>query len=477
MAPPSGLMPGPFPYLIFYLWIPITAILFSQKKPREAAFIVVIWGTLLLPELIAVDPPILPYMDKHNLVCACGFAGLFLTAKSRWQRMQFLKGVQLFFVFLAVCNVGTALTNPETFVYGGQPYWPDWEESPVAPVLVIPALSPKEFIPMGIDDFFKFLIPFGVGQMLIQSREDAILFFKSYALSALIYMPFMLWEGVMSPQLHYQVYGYFSLPMGHNIRGDGFKPIVLTCSGLGLVMLQYVGMACAIALYRAKQNVHALIPAGIAVIALVFNIAVSRSVGVLFYVAATVPLMMFMGPRIMTRVSWVLIVIFLTFPITRAKDWFPADDIIAYAEAKNPKRAQSLGMRFDNEKMLIDHTDAKPYFGWGSYGRNRIYKPETGEDISVTDGEWAIHYSVRGAFGVISWFWMMALPVLWACRVVKWTMDKEDKVILGIMTLTAAMNAVDLLPNSSFTKVPIIWSGMLAGYLQYLTRKYKPNKK
>lgn len=466
-------MPGPFPYFIFYLWIPISAILFSQKKPREAAFIVVIWGTLLLPEIIAVDPPILPYIDKHSLVCACAFVGLYLTSKRRWQRMQFLKGMQLFFVFLALCNVGTAFTNPETFVYGGQPYWPDWEESPIAPVLVIPALTPKEFIPMGIDDFFKFLMPFAVGQMLIQSREDAVSFFKSYAISALIYMPLMLWEGIASPLTHYQVYGYFSLPMGHNIRGDGFKPVVFTCSGLGLVMLQYVALTGAIALHRVRESVHIAIPAFLAVIAIAFNIAVARSVGVLFYVAATIPLAMFMGARLMTRVAWVLVVIFLTFPITRAKDWFPADEIIAYTEAQNPQRAQSLGMRFDNEEMLIDHTAKKPYFGWGSYGRNRIYDTRTGQDISVTDGEWAIHYSVRGAFGVISWFWLMALPVLWGCRFIKRVTDPDDRMILGIMTLTAAVNAADLLPNSSFTKVPILYAGMLTGFLQYLSVKYR----
>ena len=79
--------------------------------------------------------------------------------------------------------------------------------------------------------------------------------------------------------------------------------------------------------------------------------------------------------------------------------------------------AQSLAMRFDNETLLIQHTQEKQLWGWGSFGRNRKYDPDSGRDITVTDGEWGIHYSVRGGIGVVSWFWMMALPVFWAANI------------------------------------------------------------
>lgn len=461
--------PGPFAYLVFFLWIPIAALVFAQTEPRRAGFIVVVAGTMTLPELVAVDPPILPPITKNVLVCACAFVGFFFTARSRFQRMQLLRGVQLFFVVMALCNIGTAMTNPESYVFGGKLAW---EGGPRFPVVVVPPIKNTEFIAMGIEDSFRYLIPFAVGQLLVQSREDAIAFFKGYAFACLLYVPLMLWEGIMSPQLHRMVYGYHSLDFGHNIRGSGFKPVVFTASGLGLAMLEFVGLTAALGLHRLRQPVRPAISAGLAAAVIFFALSVSRNVGVVIYAAVAIPVLLMTGVRTQVRVALVLAVVFVTFPISRAKDWFPADDIIAYAESKSPERAQSLAMRFDNESLLIQHTQEKPLWGWGSWGRNRKYDPDSGKDITVTDGEWAIHYSVRGGVGVVSWFWMMALPVFWASRMVKRVTQREDLLVLGTLTLTAAINAVDLLPNSSFTYIPAVYSGILAGYLQYLAREY-----
>lgn len=461
--------PGPFAYLVFFLWIPISALIFAQNQPRRAGFIVVVVGTMILPELVAIDPPILPPINKHVLVCMCAFVGFFFTARSRFERMRLLRGVQLYFVILAVCNVGTSMTNPESYVFGGKLAW---EGGPRFPVVVIPALKQTEFIAMGIEDSCKYLIPFAVGQMLVQSREDAIAFLKGYALACVIYVPLMLWEGLMSPQLHRIVYGYHALDFGHNIRGTGFKPVVFTASGLGLAMLEFVGLMAAAGLYRMKQPVRPVLSGGLATAIIFFALSVSRNVGVMLYAFIAVPLLLFTGPRTQIRVAVVLATVFVTFPISRAKDWFPADDIIAYAQSKSPERAESLAMRFENETLLIAHTQEKPLWGWGSFGRNRKYDPDSGKDITVTDGEWGIHYSVRGGVGVVGWFWMMALPVFWASRMVKRLTQREDLLLLGTLTLTAAINAVDLLPNSSFTYIPMVYSGILAGYLQHLNRTY-----
>ena len=68
---------------------------------------------------------------------------------------------------------------------------------------------------------------------------------------------------------------------------------------------------------------------------------------------------------------------------------------------------------------------------------------------------------------------MAPRPLLWASRMVKRVTNREDLVVLGVLALTAAINAVDLLPNSSFTMIPSVYSGILAGYLQYLGREHR----
>lgn len=469
---PHGLLaqyvPGPWAFFCLLMWIPLSAVFFSQHKPRQAAFIVMIWGTMMLPENVAVDPPILPPIDKHLLAGICAFVGIYLTAPKRFARMRALRGLQLFFFIFIIGNFGTAFSNPESYVWGGKQAWKD---GPFYPIVVVPPLPKKEFIAMSIQDFFTYVVPFGVGQLLVQSREDAILFIKGITFGCLVYVPAMLWEGIMSPQLHNRLYGYHSVHFAHNIRGDGYKPVVFMKSGLGVAMFEFIGLAGAMTLMRLKEKVHPSIPAGMAALTIAFALAVSRNVAVVFYALGVLPVFLSSSPRMMARVAWVLAMIFMTFPITRAKGWFPADEIVAFATKYSEDRAGSLSFRFDNEDMLILHTAEKPYFGWGSYGRNRKYDPDTGKDISVTDGEWAIQYSVRGAVGAVGWFWMVGLPILWAARLIKKVIDPQDAVVIGAMALTAAINAADLLPNSSFTKIPFVFSGCLAGLLQAMVRE------
>lgn len=461
---------GPVAYLVFFLWIPISAIFFSQKAPHKAAFLAVIWGTMWLPELVAVNLPVLPPIDKHVLVGLCAFVGMFLTSKERWQKMRLLRGMQGFFFIFVIGNIGTAFTNPESFTFGGALAW---EGGPRFPIVEIPPLPQKEAIAMTIQDFFMYVMPLGAGQMMVQSREDAIVFLKSFVFACLVYVPLMLWEGAMSPQLHRQVYGYYALNFAHNVRGDGYKPVIMMRSGLGVAMFEFVGLCGAILLARIKQRITPSIPAGLAAVAILFALAVSRNVAVVVYAAAAIPVLWMMSARTQARIGLVLGIVFLTFPITRAKGWFPADEIVQMAtDMAGPDRASSLAFRFENEDILLEHTQEKPIFGWGSYGRNRRYDPETGMDISVTDGEWAIHYSVRGAFGAVGWFWLVALPILWGSRMIKRVRDPTDRLVLGAMMLTHSINAADLLPNSSFTIVPFVYSGVMAGYLQFLGRKY-----
>ncbi len=52
-------------------------------------------------------------------------------------------------------------------------------------------------------------------------------------------------------------------------------------------------------------------------------------------------------------------------------------------------RANSLRHRLNNEDMLLSRAFESPLFGWGGWGRNRVYD-ENGKDLTVTDGLWII---------------------------------------------------------------------------------------
>ncbi|MEM6992301.1 MAG: hypothetical protein AAF721_17450, partial [Myxococcota bacterium] len=119
--------------------------------------------------------------------------------------------------------------------------------------------------------------------------------------------------------------------------------------------------------------------------------------------------------------------------------------------------------RFDNEDVLLERAMERPTWGWGSFGRNRIYDPWTGRDESVTDGEWVTHLGSRGTVMAIGWFGILVWPVLMAWRTAKKVMAPHDKLALGILGLALAIHALDMLPNSSFNSMLYFFAGVVVG--------------
>ena len=96
-------------------------------------------------------------------------------------------------------------------------------------------------------------------------------------------------------------------------------------------------------------------------------------------------------------------------------------------------------------------------FGWGSWGRNRIYSSEDGSDLSVTDGAWIITLGMWGWIGYLSIFGMLCLGsvrLLWHKKILR-------SISIPSATLCAllAINLMDSIPNASIR--PITW--LIAG--------------
>ena len=109
-----------------------------------------------------------------------------------------------------------------------------------------------------------------------------------------------------------------------------------------------------------------------------------------------VPVIRFAPPRLQLWLGVVLVSVALLYPTLRATDFFPTMYLVDTAASVSDDRAQSLKFRFDQEQQLLDHAWKRFSFGWGRFGRNRVYDEESGRDLSVTDGQWII---TMGQFG------------------------------------------------------------------------------
>ena len=71
-----------------------------------------------------------------------------------------------------------------------------------------------------------------------------------------------------------------------------------------------------------------------------------------------------------------------------------------------------MKFRFMNEDLLAAKAMQRPVFGWGGWGRSRVFSEETGEDLTVTDGLWIIILGSSGFFGLITLMSMLLLPAI-----------------------------------------------------------------
>jgi O-antigen ligase len=201
----------------------------------------------------------------------------------------------------------------------------------------------------------------------------------------------------MSPQLHTWVYGYFPHSFLQQIREGGYRPVVFLGHGLLVAFFTMTTAVAAAALWRTQTRIQRL-SAGAVTAYLSGMLVLCKTAGALVYGTFLIPLARFAGPRTQLRIALLLVSLALLYPTLRAENLVPTETMLSLAASVSAERAQSLQTRFEQEKQLLDHTSERPLLGWGRWGRNRIADPETGDDVSITDGLWIL---TMGEFGYV----------------------------------------------------------------------------
>ena len=149
------------------------------------------------------------------------------------------------------------------------------------------------------------------------------------------------------------------------------------------------------------------------------------------------------------RVACVLVTVALCYPL-RIVDLVPTGSSWSPTAALAEQRSiRSLQTRFDNEKTLLEHAWERPWFGWGRYGRNRVFNGWRGADSSITDGFWIIVLGSFGIVGFVGHFGLFAFAVYRGASALKLAQSQNDAIYLAALALIIAVHAIDFLPNAS----------------------------
>ncbi len=497
-------MPNSFAYLVLYL-SPLVVVLLFRLMPRTQALIwSVVGGYLFLPVGIGMDLPLLPPFSKELLpVLAAAVMCLVVVPDRPGEAMagpppRATRATSVTGAATTVATTVATTAGRPTFTRQRSPV--SRQAAPQAPAVSAASASPRgplvgnllllllvvtpfvtavqnaepviagpRFI-AGLQPYDAFAIlldvlvmalPLLLARRYLGSAAHHAVLLRVLCVAGLIYSLPALFEVRMSPHLNVWAYGYFPGVFVQQIRDGGFRPMVFVGHGLRVALFFAIATLAAFALWRHMKHVGRAYSGLLLGFFLIVVLVLCKSLGALATTLLLLPFILFSPVRVQMTLAAAVAGVVLLYPMLRGADMIPVDRVTAIAASISEERAASLQYRLDNEDILLDRANAKPFVGWGSWGRNRVYDPQTGADISVTDGAWVIIIGVYGWLGYVAQFGLLTIPTI----LLAWHQRAQG---IGFATaglcLVLAVNLLDLIPNSGLTSLTWLLAGAILGY-------------
>lgn len=438
------------PLFAIFAWPFVSIVFFKRLQLPLAILVTIVGGYLLLPENTELDLPILPSLNKRTVpaLVALGFALILAARSSAFRQLPGLLPQHWLARLLILATVAgaamTALTNADAVVIGAT---------------VLPAIRPYDAASTMLSAIMT-LLPLLIARRYLAGPEEHLLLLRVLCVAALGYSLLALFEVRMSPQLNNWTYGFFPHSWAQHVRAGGFRPIVFLSHGLVLAIFFSGAVLAAIGLTRIDAQRRSMFL--LAVLWLGITLLFSRSLGALLITLVLVPVAIFLPARGQLIAAAAIGGLFLLYPVARSAHVLPIEQVIRMAEDIDPRRAASFLTRLENEERMMAKAAERPLFGWGGWGRSRVYD-EMGNDITIADGAWVITLGLDGWVGYIGRYGLLVLPIfLLLLHKNRYRIGMET----SILTLILAGNLVDMVPNSSSTPLTWLIAGVLWGRIE-----------
>ena len=437
-----------FSLLAFFIWIPIAIWGMRRWPPARATATLYFGGLLLLPEVVFFKPAGLPEFAKLEIIFVWILIGALLFHRQRLRSGPKSKGVRFLVGLFLVGSVLTIVLNFDGFRVGSR---------------FVPGQAPYDAVHAIVIALLSTILPFYLGSVMFRTSKDLRTLLSIMAISAMLYSLLMFVELIMSPQLHRWVYGFHQHGFNQTIRAGGYRPMVFMAHGLAVALFTSLSVLAAASMHKGGVRILRFPAAGVTAY-LWIVLASTKSVASLLYTTVAVPIILFARPKVQVLVGTVLVCLLLAYPIARANEWIPVDDLKAWAEEEyGPARAHSMMFRLENEELLLERAMERPWFGWGSYCRACLFEPWSGHLSSTRDGEWIIQLGDSGIVGFASRFGLMLFPLLLLLRRARFVPRDSDRRLLSGLGLMIGFAAFDMIPNADFSGLAFILSGALLG--------------
>jgi hypothetical protein len=386
-----------------------------------------------------------------------------------------------------------------------RPHWVDtpliiWCFSPLISSLAN-GLGLYDGLSSSLSQIVTWGFPYLLGRLYLGSLKGLQQLAVGIVWGGLVYIPLCLIEIRLSPQLHQWLYGFNPQSFDQSIRYGGYRPIVFMQHGLMVGIWMMTATLVAFALWRAGILRQLLMQfareglgmgetaaggngksprsktlkrepvwgaAAVGVLMLFVTFVLIKSTGAYVLLA--------LGIVLFTALQWgrtalplIAIALLLSGYLVFASTGGLTPERIAQISTtvtrlSNAERSASLAFRLENEAQLSQKARLQPIFGWGGWGRSRIYN-EYGQDISVTDSLWIINFGNFGFVGLWSWVAVLLLPTLGfvLLRYPPATWWHPQVVPAAALAIGLMLYAIDCLSNAMTNPIYMLIAGGLAG--------------
>lgn len=351
-----------------------------------------------------------------------------------------------------------------------------WRDLPIAVWCFCPFLSSManglglyDGLSQTLDQVITWGLPYTIGRAYLGSFDGIKELAVGIVLGGLAYVPFCLVEIRLSPQCHTWVYGYFQHSFTQTIRFGGFRPVVFMEHGLAVGVWMTSATLTSLWLWRSGTLTGISVgsyrlPIACVVAVIGVTTVLCKSSGALALGAA--------GAVVLYLTAWgktrAILILLMLLPVGYvfgrvSGSWSGMEFADWIAANFDKERSASFVFRLDNENLLISRALESPVFGWGGWGRARVYDQD-GTDLTVTDGLWIITLGDRGFLGLVALGLTIVAPAIWTMArydPAQWTDPRLAPA--AVLTINLILFLIDGLANDMKNPVFLLAGGALNG--------------
>ncbi len=421
--------------IMMFGWIPIVISLFSKLPPRRAVITSFLFAWMFLP-MAEYPIPGLPDYTKMSATCwGVLIAALIFDSNSVFS-FRF-KIIDIPIVVWCICPALSSLSN---------------------------GLGLYDGISESLAQTVTWGFPYFIGRIYFDDLESLKEFAFGIFIGGIIYMPLCWFEIRFSPQLHRIFYGYHQRAFVQTIRYGGFRPMVFMEHGLmvGIWMISSTLIGLWVWVTGIVKKFRG-IPVSILVIMLLITTILCKSTGAIALFILGTGILLITKKIKMNIMLICLILLPVLYVSTRATGFWNAENFTMFVYEHDKERAQSLWTRIDNENMLIEKAIENKIFGWGGWGRSRVYDEE-GQDITITDGLWIIVFGKNGMVGLAALMSSILMPIIVVMKLYTPLELFHKKVIpVTILSVLLGLYMIDSLLNAMVNPIFMVAAGGITG--------------